>query len=334
MRIFLASLALLIGLTTANAQIAGQNDPQFKAALAQWLDGKDLAALTMLSDLAMADNRAAQVFLGRVSEATHTHSHVTGQMERKARIALMRQVGGLSGKSWLKAASEDVPLAVALMQVKTTWKSSGAISALLDFGEVTATLQPLSQLLSNGNLVEAKELLAHPSLPDHAILLRASIARTIYYGGKYASGFSGTTKFIKALNWKLSAEEANNILFMWEGFHRDDVEVGQPIRIIPDAFPKGMIDSPFYTPLKTLCSERCVNDIPDCMRAIMIHQNRGTPIWITLASPVETLVSTREYYKTTRVVEDLLRLIRRPSQDAPGYYKALDQCSYEIMYKE
>jgi len=115
MRILIATLALLFGLTTANAQIAGQNDPQFKAALELWLEGEDLAALTALSELAKADNRAAQVFLGRVDFMRHTHSHITDSLGRKKRNALIRAQGGLSGTTWLKIASADSPLAAELL---------------------------------------------------------------------------------------------------------------------------------------------------------------------------------------------------------------------------
>jgi len=330
MRIWIAIAALLMGLTTANAQIAGQNDLQLKAALAQWLEGEDLAALTSLSELAKADNRAAQVFLGRVNEATHTHSHVTGPMERKARIALMRQVGGLSGKSWLKTASQDVPLAVAFLQVKTTWESPDAITTLIDMGEINTALMPLAMLLSNGKISEAKQILTHPNLPDHSIYLLAAVARANYFATRYA-GFLGSAKFVNALNWKLSAEEIQNLKFMWEGFRWDEVKVGEASRMIPDAIPTSLIDSPHYAPLKALCSARCGHDVPKCMRATMIRLYDATPIWITLSSPVETILSTNDYHSSPRITDDLVRLLKMTKLFSSEFSKELDQCSYQII---
>lgn len=333
MRIFFASLVLVFGLTTANAQIAGQNDPQFKAALAQWLDGQDLAALTALSELAKADNRAAQVFLGRVSEATHTHSHVTGPMERKARIALMRQVGGLSGKSWLKAASQDVPLAVAFLQSKIIKEKPAAIKVLLDLGEVTAALMPLASLVQSGKLAEANALLTHPKLPKHVMYLQALADRDAAYIAKHGP-ILGSAAWPRALNMRPKNSEAANSLFLWEGFRWDSIEVGHTRRLIPDVFPESLLDSPYYAPLKTLCSEHCGNDVPSCMRALNVHMSfYGTPLWITLASPAETLVSASDYSASARLKDDLIRLMRSTRREA-WLMKRYDQCAYQVVFEE
>ncbi len=334
MRFFFVVLTLLLGLTSAQAEIAGQNDPQFKEALVQWLQGDDdLAALTALSELAKADNRAAQVFLGRVNEAIHTHSHVTGPMERKARIALMRQPGGLSGKSWLKAASEDVPLAVAFLQAKVIREKPAAVRALLDMDEVTAALMPLLSIIMNGELVEAKSLLAHQNLPKHAMYLQALVDRDAANTTKYGPVL-GSGRRPRSLGMTANTKDAATSLFLWEGFHWDNVEAGQDRQMIPATFPESLINDPHFAPLKALCHNRCKNDVPKCMRAIMIHQRGSTPIWITLSSPVETLLSTQDYHASPRVQADLVRLIRVSTYDAPRYYRSLDQCSYRIMYPD
>ena len=116
--IFPALVALLFAcaLPAKAVEIPGQNSPAFQVVLQDWLDGKDRTALAQLAELARQDNRAAQIFLARLAEETHLHAHVTGSLPRAERIALLRQPGGLSGKSWLKAAQVDVPLAVALQQ--------------------------------------------------------------------------------------------------------------------------------------------------------------------------------------------------------------------------
>lgn len=333
MRIWFILFALVLGLSTANAQIAGQNDPQFKAALAQWLDGDDLAALTALSELAKADNRAAQVFLGRVNEATHTHSHVTGPMERKSRIALMRQVGGLSGKSWLRAASEDVPLAAAFLQSKIIKEKPAAIKTLLDVGEVTAALMPLASLVQSGKLAEANELLAHPKLPKHVMYLQALADRDAAFIAKHGP-ILGSGGWPRSLNMRPKTSDAENSLFLWEGFRWDGIEVGHTRQLIPDAFPESLLDSPYYAPLKSLCSEHCANDVPNCMRATMIRLYNATPIWITLSSPVETILPTNEYHLSPRITDDLVRLLSVTEHFSPEYSKSLGQCSYQMVFAD
>lgn len=123
------------------AVIPGQDCPAFQTALQDWLDGKDMAALTQLAELARQDNRAAQIFLARVAEETHLHSHVTGTLPRAERVILLRQPGGLSGKSWLNAAQEDVPLAKALLLAKNIWKRQTSAPSLLSYGETTLALR-------------------------------------------------------------------------------------------------------------------------------------------------------------------------------------------------
>jgi hypothetical protein len=56
----------LVGSQVFAAEIRGQGDPSFQAALAMWLDGDDAAALPQLAALAADDNRAAQLLLGLI----------------------------------------------------------------------------------------------------------------------------------------------------------------------------------------------------------------------------------------------------------------------------
>ena len=92
---FVVSLALTL---PATAQpIPGAETPAFGQARAAWLAGDDLSALQALAGMAREGNTAEQMLLSQIATATWTHGHVTGDMERRDRIALLRQEGGCRG---------------------------------------------------------------------------------------------------------------------------------------------------------------------------------------------------------------------------------------------
>ncbi len=103
---------LLPGVPRA-ADVAGEDDPRFQAALELWLADDDQAALPALAALAGEGNRAAQVLLALADAITPLQGPWLAGLPRAERIALMRQPGGLSGRSWMEAAAADTPLAAA-----------------------------------------------------------------------------------------------------------------------------------------------------------------------------------------------------------------------------
>ena len=66
-----------------------------------------------MAALAGEGNRAAQVLLALTDAITPLQGPWLAGLPRAERIALMRQPGGLSGRSWMEAAAADTPLAAA-----------------------------------------------------------------------------------------------------------------------------------------------------------------------------------------------------------------------------
>ena len=91
----------------------GQDAPRFQEALALWLAEDDETALPEFAALAAEGNRAAQVLLAHIDVAVPLQGPWLASLPRAERIALMRQPGGVSGKSWMAAAAVDTPLAAA-----------------------------------------------------------------------------------------------------------------------------------------------------------------------------------------------------------------------------
>jgi hypothetical protein len=123
----------------------------FDDAVADWVAADDAAAMPALKALAEGGDTRAMLFLG----AIEPRPLVTGYMldlDRQTRNALMRQPGGLSGRSWLVAIPEDDPLrmmADALMAAR-----DGDPLPLLARGQTGAAVQPLLRMFNEvpGNL--------------------------------------------------------------------------------------------------------------------------------------------------------------------------------------
>jgi hypothetical protein len=98
---------------TFGAVVFGHNDPRFRAALDLWLAEDDETALPEFAALAAGGNRAAQVLLAHIDATMPLQAPWLASLPRAERIALMRQPGGVSGRSWISAAATDTPLAAA-----------------------------------------------------------------------------------------------------------------------------------------------------------------------------------------------------------------------------
>ncbi|WP_430463756.1 hypothetical protein [Tabrizicola sp.] len=124
-------LAVLVALP-ARAEmrpLAGQEVPEFGAALELWLAGDEARALPALADLAASDNRAAQVLIGLIDVTPQYQGPWLYALPRAERISLMRAPsGGVSGGNWLRVAAVDVPLAQSWL---TLWDGNSGPEAML-----------------------------------------------------------------------------------------------------------------------------------------------------------------------------------------------------------
>jgi len=168
-----AALAIFANLATAQTpQINGADHPDYQAAVAEWLAGRDAEALAHLAQLSRDDNAAAQILLARIAARAPLHQHVTGMLSRADRVALLRMPGGLSGKSWLTKAAETAPLAAALLQSTRVGENAAAVTTLLDLGETETALLAASTMVSYGETAVLQGVIdgVTTRLPDDASL--------------------------------------------------------------------------------------------------------------------------------------------------------------------
>lgn len=130
------------------APVAGQDDPAFEAAVADWLEGSEGPALTALSQLAAQGSAAAQVFLAIIDTTPAYQGDWLASLSRDQRIAVLRAPGGLSGQNWMRVAAEREPLAQAFLRL---WDGDATPQVVLDFarlGEMRIAHMAARQLFS------------------------------------------------------------------------------------------------------------------------------------------------------------------------------------------
>lgn len=319
------TLILLSGAAAADeAQLAGSDAPDFIAATQAWLAGEDRAGLEGLAALSREGNAAAQILLASIASRGNMHVHVTSQMPREARIALLRIPGGLSGKSWLTEAQRVEPLATALLQSARIGERGAAVAALVELGEPLTALLAAQTMLFNG---EAEELVAvlqglDGHLPEEAGVLLvwalrdAATAGVERYVGsaRIASAISGDPRFvISELAWSIPGP-------------RDVVEneaLRQKVMSLVDE-----VDS--WTPMKRFCESHCPDTLPSCVTVGISALSLAGPF--SMRSPLESAVSNERYWSSPRLEGDLARQTPDVRLWSPtSEYAGLAPCFFDAM---
>ncbi|WIY26195.1 hypothetical protein [Parasedimentitalea psychrophila] len=285
-----------------------------------------MGALSQLAELARQDNRAAQIFLARVAEETHLHAHVTGSLPRAERVALLRQPGGLSGKSWLKTAQVDVPLALALLQSKNIREREGPAIALLTFGEITLGLRTTNVLIQNGFADEASNaLLSVEDLPKDAIVLADSLrripsGRTPNYAG--VSILPGKYRSINASDIEngITAEDRLSwVQFfprdLWEGGRGAEIAISHTINV------------PSLQPLAQFCRRNCSESADRCTA---LGASVLSTSYHPFSSPLENLLSNEDYWASPRIEADVARRLPDLTKYGP-WLRGFDACFGDEM---
>lgn len=297
-------LLLLVVALPLRAEVPGQGDPAFSAALESWLKGEDAAALPAFAALAREGNAAAQLFLGQVEAATHLHAPVTATLSRAERIALLRQPGGISGESWLKAA-QDVPLARALYEVRQPETRLAAIGFLGDAGEIRAVLPAVTPEFRHGNAAPMIPMLTGPVFrPLAGFLARAALDEVEGYGPGMARPSAGQTSELRAT---LDATgEADLDRMIYAGY--EPGQLNRVSRAEIDMVAGRLAAYPPLAPLTALCRRQCPEEPARCVLALINGGREGGAVlpWL---SPVEGLLPTPVYQASPRFDADVLRQV-------------------------
>ena len=326
--VFCLAALILIGLPASSEgrPLSGSESPDFSAAVADWLEGEDLAALQHLAKLARDGNAAAQILLARIAERGNTHVHVTSRLSREERVALLRIPGGLSGRSWLSVAQDAEPVATALLQSSKIGEKAPAIAALLEFGEPTTALLAAQSMLFQGEAEELIQVLQglDDRLPAEAapLLIWAMSQAAGVGGGRY-----GGSARVSQLPHAVPGRRAMAAELAWIG--------PDPGDIVDDDALRSDVLSLFrrvhsWTPMVNFCEAHCADSVPACTAVGGSAMAYAGPF--AMRSPLESVISNDVYWASPRVEGDLARKIEDVAVWR-GYpaFRALNTCFFDAM---
>ncbi|MEP1611084.1 MAG: hypothetical protein ABJL72_04095 [Roseobacter sp.] len=280
-------------------KVEGQTAPQFSLAVEEWLEGKDLLALESLAKLSREGNIAAQILLASIATRGNMHAHVTADLPRKERIALLRIPKGLSGKSWLTEAEGKEPLATALLQSTKVGEKAAAIVALIELGEIQTALIAARSVNSTNEAIELTDALIgiEDQLPDEAASVLIHLLN-LAYSDEYGR-YTGSARIPQRLaqNGSLNVSE----LAWFSPGPRELLDSKE--RLAEVVKLSGQVES--WTPMYEFCHKKCTSSAGECTVVGM------TLLWSVgpfgLRSPVQSLLPNRLYWSSARIEGDLAR---------------------------
>ncbi len=311
-------LCVLMPLTAHAQGIPGSDAREFIEATEAWLAGDDdLSALQALSALANEDNAAAQILLARIAATPHLYSYISESMTRADRIALWRQPGGLSGRSWMQAAAQSSPLARAFLDNNTPSERPMSLRVLFEAGETAAATRSLRTLFNYGDLAMLEALEDIDVMPAEArvFLVSALQINGVLIDGQPIRVFAPVTQRTPpelALIWNplLPLDWSNNPLVRQFALDHS-------------------INIASLSPLRDFCAQQCSGELAACTAVGASVGALGGYVF-PFASPAESLISTTIYWESPRFEADVLRLLRRHGQNVQGdAYRALNACYVE-----
>ncbi len=259
------------------AEVAGQRDPEFQAAVGDWLAGNEVDALPVLAGLAARENAAARLLLGQIDGFPAFQGDWLAGLARDARIAVLRRPGGLSGQRWTNGL--DDPVAQTWAQL---WDTSTTAEVINDF----ATLGE----------------------PRAARFAGLTLARRQRQGFAAAADHPGYPASLRAYamreGWKAPvAPDPADLQWAVLGLAPD-----------PAGFAVWAATAPEADAVVALCETICASEPAEICLSAAVHGLGGYWGVMVLGSPVEALVASAVFNRSPRGVAATLRHMDGPLQ--------------------
>ncbi len=311
-RTLVTLLAILTACPPGRAEVPGQEAPAFRAALALWLTD-DETALPAFATLAAGGNRAAQVLLALIDGRPELYGPWLAGLDRSARIALLRQPGGISGRSWMETAAADTPLArlwLARLHVDTP---PGTIAAFARLGEQRAARDTA---------------LAMAARQDTALLALAD-----------DPGFPPDLRLLIWRHWQPDPAMRPRIDAEIAALAPGDPQVAAHTGTPADAAARDawLATAPLAAPLRGFCDAVCPASAAACARATFTLLD-GLPGLARLGTPSETLIPPAVWDASPLGRAALLRRAEaRNWNDGPllaAEIAGIDACTADALARE
>lgn len=304
-------LAATLGLALpSQAEIAGESEPAYRVALDLWLSGDDAAALPAFSALALDGNTAAQVFLGALEPNSELYRRVTDPMDRKARIALMRKEGGLSGKSWLTVAAESEPVARLILDLRDFEKGGAAAEAALEAGLIRPLIGALLSLLNRADYTNLPLMLDERLKPFLGPMVEGQVLGLsegyIVQGARNVPSKEGLIELVRMMRAPPAITPGDR--YLWRPF-AEGGRVPEDPKVLA-AMARNIAATPQMEPFAAVCASVCPGAEADCVYEIAIgNMAVAGATFLPALSPVEPLVTSQEYAAAPRFRDDVLRTL-------------------------
>lgn len=312
---------LLYGAETFAKEINGSNDPTYRAALSDWLVGEDTAALTSFAELARKENRSAQIFLGQLESKLWLHQHITNNLTRKEKIALLRNPKGLSGKSWLQSASVDTNLAQLFITARKPFKGQTVGMELLSLGELSTALPLIYRAQRADDPLGALELSLHANaVPYTAGFVQPAIFDLPFLATEiklFSLDDPRLGEIQSRLHLVSDPSGVGHIMWnqpgpfgLWGAVYwgaetpRAPDLVDQPSQLSEIGLK--LLAVPELRTIITVIERSCPGEIPEVLAALQMTR-MDEPLTFLTFSPVESLLSTEDYRSSDRFETDVLR---------------------------
>lgn len=279
--LLLCALWLVLPGAPASAELPGERDAAYRAAVELWLQDDELAALQELSRLATQGNAAAQVTLAQIDKTPALQGPALARMPRAERLTLMRKPGGMSGRSWMHAAATQTPLADLWLQL---WRPGAGADLAIAFARAGESRAARMALLAH----KARQMGGISEIaddPDYPAALRVLVW----------------------LEWGDAPEHA-----VRRAAEIEAVLPGDPQRMwlgesVPDeALADWLLIAPEAAGLAEFCRARCPATVGACALAGFGAMGSHASL-LAFGSPSETLIPESDFHASPRGQGALLR---------------------------
>ncbi|WP_209424340.1 hypothetical protein [Pararhodobacter sp. SW119] len=297
---------LSAGPALTKADLPGAEHPALTVAVENWLDNDEETALPAISRLAHDGNKAAQLLLAIIDKTPALQGPWLAHLPRAQRITLMRQPGGVSGRSWLHALS-DHPLGSAWLALMNPATGPEVIERFEAMGEARAAREAMVALAAREN----------PGLRDRD---PAQVPPdTIYLLWRGSTG-------------ERSAELLDRIAA--DSLQRALVEgTFDPLQL-----SGWLAEAPLAAPLDAICSRDCHETRATCLSGAYLALASHNAL-LTLGSPVEAIIEQDDFLSRPRGRSTVLRRILQ-THDARGRRAVIaqmrthDACLADMLAEE
>lgn len=299
---FTCTLILLPWL--AWADLPGDQDRRYQNTLTDWLSGEDdLAALRNFAALSASGNSAAQITLGLIDQRPEMHHHVTqGLPEHRS---IFRRSDGRIGTRWMNIAAASHPLAALLADVSEQDYEARAME-LADAGVIWSAMRTAQLPFNNGNPLGTIRVLSHKNLLPYSKLDLLSYGN-ILERGSLLNGDSETAHEVAKLLLEVPPLSFQERLLTWEA--ADHIET-EDLADAEDALRlrgAALLLHPDLGPLIAMMHDLCPSDTA-YHTGLLFHVGGSSSLRLALISPLEPIVSSKEWQKSGRFKHDFFRV--------------------------